>query len=236
MEHLIKLRRILKLFGINRYGLLRIRVALLVICPRSETNWQWITLYKYLEYSYSPNNCPWVPFRCADGKHQKHKLKNCGILLALRIFMRISNANMQHWGSVNAEQRRSEVREFSVSCLAPQSANLCPAWREMVSSASRTFVREIHSSLFLARSSQSLTPQSISLRLISILSSHICLLLPDGVFPSGSHERLCSLLPSPHSCCTTFPSHSPRLKKNTSYEASRCVFICSLPMFHVSSI
>jgi hypothetical protein len=55
-------------------------------------------------------------------------------------------------------------------------------WNPMVK---YRFYRALHWSLSWAKSIQSIPPQSISLRYILILSTHLLLGLPSGLFPSG---------------------------------------------------
>jgi hypothetical protein len=68
------------------------------------------------------------------------------------------------------------------------------------------FVRALHCSLSWARLIQSRPPHSTSLRSTLILSTHICLCLPSGLFPPGFPTKILhAVLVSPiHS---TFPAH-----------------------------
>ena len=72
------------------------------------------------------------------------------------------------------------------------------------------FTSAHHLSLPWARSIQSITPHPTSWRSIKILSSHLCLGLPSGLFPSGFPTKtLYKTLLSPM-CHTPCPSHSSR--------------------------
>jgi hypothetical protein len=72
---------------------------------------------------------------------------------------------------------------------------LSPLWRATSSTAAQelygtrrsviVFTRALHCFLFQSRSDQSLPPQTISLISILIVSTHLRLGLPNGLFPSG---------------------------------------------------
>jgi hypothetical protein len=62
-----------------------------------------------------------------------------------------------------------------------------------------------------AKSIQSIPPHPISLRDISILSTHLRLGLPTGLFPSGILAKILYAFLFPHSCYISRPSHPPRL-------------------------
>jgi hypothetical protein len=74
------------------------------------------------------------------------------------------------------------------------------------------FTRALHWSLSWAISIQSTPSHPISLRSILILSTHLRLGLPSGLFHSGFPTNiLYAFLFSPHSCYLLHPSHPPWL-------------------------
>ena len=80
------------------------------------------------------------------------------------------------------------------------------------------FTSACHLSLSWASSIQSKPPHPTSWRSILILSSHLRLGLPSGLFPSGfPHQHLVYASPLPHTCHMPRPSHSSRFdpSKNT---------------------
>jgi hypothetical protein len=70
------------------------------------------------------------------------------------------------------------------------------------------FTRACHRSLSSANLIHSILPQPISLRSILIPSSHLCLGLPSGLFPSGFPTKTLYTLLS-HKCHMSCPPHSP---------------------------
>jgi hypothetical protein len=68
------------------------------------------------------------------------------------------------------------------------------------------FTTALHWSLSWATSIQSLPPTPVSLSYILILSTHQCLGLSSGLFPSGFPTNIPRL---PHSCYMLWPSHPP---------------------------
>jgi hypothetical protein len=81
------------------------------------------------------------------------------------------------------------------------------------------FTRAPQCSLSWARSIQSIPSHTISLRSILILSTHLHLGLPSGLFPSGFPANiLYAFLLSPHSCYKPRPSHPPWIWSCTIYE------------------
>ena len=104
-----------------------------------------------------------------------------------------------------------------------------------------TFTNARHLSLSSASSIQSMPPHPTSWRSILILSSHLCLGLPSGLFPSGYPTKtLYTPLPSPiHATC---PTHLILLEliirkiSGEPYRSSRCdrtysFFLSLLPSF-----
>jgi hypothetical protein len=67
------------------------------------------------------------------------------------------------------------------------------------------FTRALHLFLSLAKPNQSTSPHPTSPRSILILSTHLRLGLPSGLFPSGFSSS------PPHSCYMAHPSHTPRI-------------------------
>jgi hypothetical protein len=68
------------------------------------------------------------------------------------------------------------------------------------------FTRAFHWSLSWARSIQSIPHRHISLRAILMLISHLCVGLPNGLFPSGFPSKIPVWIPLlPHSCY--MPAH-----------------------------
>jgi hypothetical protein len=73
------------------------------------------------------------------------------------------------------------------------------------------FTRALH--LFLSRATpiQFTSPHPTSPRFILILSTHLRLGLPSGLFPSGLPTNTIRVPLLPHSCYMARPSHLPRL-------------------------
>jgi hypothetical protein len=69
------------------------------------------------------------------------------------------------------------------------------------------FRKAVHWSLSWATSIQSVPLHTISLRSILILSTHLRLGLPIGLFPSGFPAKSYMHSASPHSCYMSCPSH-----------------------------
>ena len=67
-----------------------------------------------------------------------------------------------------------------------------------------------HLSLSWARSIQSMPPHPNSWRSVLILSSHLRLVFRVVYFPQVSPPKLCTHLPSPHTCYISRPAHSAR--------------------------
>ena len=73
-----------------------------------------------------------------------------------------------------------------------------------------TFTSARHLSLSWSTSIQSIPPKTTSWRSILILSSHLSLDLPSGLFPSVSSPKSCIQLFSPHTSYMSRPPHSFR--------------------------
>ena len=93
------------------------------------------------------------------------------------------------------------------------------------------FTSSCHLSLSWTRVIQSIPPHSTSWKSILILSYHLCLGLPRGLFP---YQNLVYTNPLPHTCYMPHPSHSSRfdnLKKlgeeYRSQSSSLCCFLHS---------
>jgi hypothetical protein len=97
----------------------------------------------------------------------------------------------------------------------------------------RTWFR--HWSLSWAKLIQSVPSRPIYLRYILILSSHICIGPPSGIFPSGFLAKFLYDFFGLHECYMPFPSHPPWFDhpnitrvKSTNYEAPHCAVFFSL--------
>jgi hypothetical protein len=83
-------------------------------------------------------------------------------------------------------------------------------------------------------------PHDVSLRSILILSTHLCLGLPNGLVPSGFFHQypICTPL-FPRSCYMPCPSHPPwldHLAKSTSYEVLHYAVFSNLISLHLSLV
>jgi hypothetical protein len=96
-----------------------------------------------------------------------------------------------------------------------EAAN-CVATQELPSSYGTwrfitVFTRVLHWSLSRVRSIESIPPHPVPQRSILMLSTHQCLGLPSGLFPTGFPiKTLYAFLFSPHACYMPCPSH-PRV-------------------------
>ena len=97
------------------------------------------------------------------------------------------------------EQRPSEANRFSVS----QIPAFCWTRRFIT-----TYTSARQLSLSWASSIHSMPPHPTSWRSILILSSHLCLGLPSGLFP---HQNTVYASPLPHMCYMAHSSHSSRI-------------------------
>ena len=74
-----------------------------------------------------------------------------------------------------------------------------------------TFTSALHLFVSWARSIQPMPPHPTSSRSILILSPHLCLGLPNGLFPLGlPHQNPIYTSALPHKCHMPYPSHSSR--------------------------
>jgi hypothetical protein len=107
-----------------------------------------------------------------------------------------------------------------------EAAN-CAATQEIISAFYGTrrfitvFTRAIHPSLSWARSIKAIPSYPISLRFILILYTHLPLVLPSGLFPSGFPTNIL-----PHSCYMPCPSH-PLWLDHSNYTSHHRKFICT---------
>jgi len=77
------------------------------------------------------------------------------------------------------------------------------------------FTNARHLSLSWASSIQSMPPHPTSWRSILMLSSHLCLGFPSGLFPSGfPPPKPCMHLSYPHTCYMPRPPHSRFYRQN----------------------
>ena len=102
------------------------------------------------------------------------------------------------------------------------------------------FTTARHLSLFWANFIQSIPPLPTSWRFILILSTHLCLGLPSGLFPSGFPTKtLCTSL-LPHTCYMPCPSHSSRFDHcNNKWWGAQIIkllimYFFSLPLYLIS--
>jgi len=114
---------------------------------------------------------------------------------------------------------------YLLNDLFTYSTEQNPSWEIIQFSASQEFARilwnpKVHYSIFkspapvpiLSQINPVHVPHSTSRRYILILSFHLYLGLPSGLFPSGFPTKTLYIhLSSPHMCYTPRPSHSSRL-------------------------
>jgi hypothetical protein len=95
-------------------------------------------------------------------------------------------------------------------------AAICAATQELPSivwnpKVNYSLYQSLHWSISWARSIQSISSHSISLRSILLFSTHPRLGLPNGLFPPGFPTNILYTFSFPHSCYMPYPSYPPSL-------------------------
>ena len=138
--------------------------------------------------------------------NKKTAMRMLTTLIAWRIYG--SGWNRAHRAIYNWRQLTPVSRVLLEKLIVPQLPKKYPAFygtRRFFT----VFTKNRHLSLSWARPNQSMSPHPTPCTSILILSSHLRLGLPSGLFPSGLPTKtLYAPLLSPHTCHMPRPSHS----------------------------
>jgi hypothetical protein len=98
------------------------------------------------------------------------------------------------------------------------------------------FTKAYHQSMFWARWTQRTTSHTISLKSVSILSSHVLLGFQVGLCPSDFPTKILSTLLIPPSCHMTPPSHPPWFDRPNIWRLVQITKLCIMQLSLVSSV
>jgi hypothetical protein len=146
---------------------------------------------------------------CTKCRGQTHKMDICWV------------------AGIISETTRKDFEEIWYQASAYLLTELSPFWEAANCAATKkfpefygtrkfitVFTRTLHWSLSWARSIQSILSRPISLRYILILSTHLCLVLPNGLFPSGfPNYILYAFIFATIRAYMSCPSHPPWLHR-----------------------